>query len=335
MTIKLGIVGCGTLFRRRILPELQKLPEFEITSIMDPATEVLKEVSSKVKVKNSYTGFEEFLKDTSYDAVYISTPNFLHAPYAVKLLGSGRACLCEKPVAPSVKEAVLIEKAVKKTNKTFMVAYMSYLNNYNKKAAEITGSGKIGKIKSLNSFFSFPDFDMTNWRNQQKFGGGVLLDIGIYCVTVFKEIAGGLPLSVKAEIYPKWKTGKVDRVFTAALEFEKGITGNIFCSLNHPEECGYDIAGTKGVVSVRKSFYQTGQGEIIAVNENGLKEDVEISEVNPYGCELEYFYDLVSKNKQPERKFSIEGAIDDMKICEAIRKSGETGTPVVLGGKNG
>ena len=110
-------------------------------------------------------------------------PNHLHVEWAIKALQSGKHVLVEKPVALNAVEAQkLMDVAKKHPNLKLLEAYMYKFHPQWLKVKQLIQNGEIGKLKLIESSFSFFDSSPTSIVNCKEFGGGSLMDIGCYPV---------------------------------------------------------------------------------------------------------------------------------------------------------
>lgn len=104
MSLKIAVIGCGSIAKHRHLPEYAVNKHVEITAVCDIVGERAEEAAVKYEAK-AYTDYKELLKQDDIDAVSVCLPNYLHAPVSVDALNAGKHVLCEKPMATSAEEA--------------------------------------------------------------------------------------------------------------------------------------------------------------------------------------------------------------------------------------
>ncbi|HWA84185.1 MAG TPA: Gfo/Idh/MocA family oxidoreductase, partial [Fimbriimonadaceae bacterium] len=144
-----------------------------------------------------YDSYEAVLDDPSVDAVYIATPHHLHAEWTIKAAQAGKGILCEKPFTLDAAEAEHALAAVKKAGVFFMEAFMYRCHPQTLKAKSLVEEGAIGEIRMVASEFGFNAArDWDNFRLDGKLGGGALMDVGTYCVSFSRLIAGEEPSHV-------------------------------------------------------------------------------------------------------------------------------------------
>ena len=144
-----------------------------------------------------FRSYEELLDCGEIDAVYIPLPNHLHVPWSIKALEAGKHVLCEKPIALSAIEAQkLLDASKKHPELKIMEAFMYRHHPQWQKARELATSGEIGSLQTIQAFFSYYNTDPTDIRNMAGIGGGGLMDIGCYTISLARFIFGAEPQKV-------------------------------------------------------------------------------------------------------------------------------------------
>jgi len=187
------------------------------------------------------------------DTVYIPLPNHLHVPWSIKALEAGKHVLCEKPIALSATEAQkLLESSKKHPNLKIMEAFMYRHHPQWQKARDLVASGEIGSLQTIQSFFSYYNTDPNNIRNMANIGGGGLMDIGCYTISLARFIFGAEPQKVCGlmEYDPKLA---VDRITSAILDFGRG-TSTFTCSTQLAPYQRVNIFGTRGRIEMEIPF---------------------------------------------------------------------------------
>lgn len=135
--------------------------------------------------------------DPEIDAIYNPLPNHLHVPWSIKALEAGKHVLCEKPIALTAAEGQkLVDFAKTKPHLKLMEAFMYRFHPQWQKAKQLVNDGKIGELRTIQSFFSFYDKNSQNIVNINEFGGGSLLDIGCYNISLSRFIFDAEPKRV-------------------------------------------------------------------------------------------------------------------------------------------
>ncbi|MBG0771957.1 MAG: Gfo/Idh/MocA family oxidoreductase, partial [Anaerolineaceae bacterium] len=155
MTLKIGIIGAGTVVRVRHLPETQSCPDAEVGAICDVVEARAKEMGEQYHCK-AYTDYRDLVRDPDLDAVIVAATNTTHAEMSIAALKAGKHVMCEKPMATTLEDARAMIAAARESGKQLMIAHNQRLEPANVKAREILQSGRLGNVLTFTSVFGHP-----------------------------------------------------------------------------------------------------------------------------------------------------------------------------------
>lgn len=317
--VKWGILSTAKIGREKVIPALQKAENCEVVAIASRNLEQAQKTADSLNIPKAYASYEALLADPEIDAIYNPLPNHLHLEYSLATLKAGKHLLCEKPIGMNANEAqILIKEAAKHPDLKVMEAFMYKFHPQWLKVKELVASESIGKIKHIQTFFSYNNLDMSNIRNIAEVGGGALMDIGCYCISFPRFILDREPITVKGDqtIDPISKT---DILSSGILTFENGITANFTCSTKLFPYQKTIIFGDKGRI------------EIDFPCNSPLDEDTKVSiftekgeqnllfKANQYTLQCEAFADAVLNHKPVP--FSLEDAVANMRVIDEIKRT--------------
>ena len=196
--------------------------------------------------------YEALLADPEVDAVYIPLPNHLHAEWSIAAARAGKHVLCEKPLALTADDAQRMIDVASAEGVTLMEAFMYRLHPSWQAVAQLVTSGEIGRLVSVQSWFSYFNDDAQNIRNIREVGGGALFDIGCYSVNLSRLLFGAEPRHVSAALVRDPASG-VDVLTSAILTFDEGIA-SFTCSTRAEDDQRVHIYGTTGRISIGIPF---------------------------------------------------------------------------------
>lgn len=199
--VRFGIVGTNWI-TERLLNAAQHVGGFELSAVYSRTEEKAKSFAEKYKVETTYTDLEEMAKSDKFDAVYIASPNSLHAEQAIIFLEHGKHVLCEKPLASNEREVDAMFAAAKANDVVLMEAMKSTLMPGFSRIQQHLH--KIGKVRRYFASFSkyssrydaYKEGTVLNAFNPQ-FSNGALMDLGVYCLYPL-VVLFGKPKEVKA-----------------------------------------------------------------------------------------------------------------------------------------
>ena len=196
----------------------------------------------RVRVLDSY---DALLADPEVDAVYNPLPNSLHLEWTLRALDAGKHVLCEKPIALDAGQAEEMAAAAARSGRHLMEAFMYRFHPAMREFVD-----GLSEPLHVQATFGFTAKDPRDIRLQAALGGGALLDVGCYTVSVSRWILGE-PLEVSAT--GRFEDG-VDLTISALLSFEGGATASAWASLESPEEQDLKVITRFGVVKRRRPF---------------------------------------------------------------------------------
>jgi len=219
--VRWGILSTANIAVKKVIPAMQRSSWCEIAAIASRDLTRAREVADELQIPKTYGSYEELLADDSIEVVYNPLPNHLHVPWTLRAAEAGKHSLCEKPIALNAEEARKLIDARNRYGVWIQEAFMVRTHPQWLQTRKLIQTGRIGTLKSITCFFSYFNPDPANIRNQLELGGGALMDIGCYPITISRWIYDAEPRRVLGSIErdPEFKT---DTLTTAVLDFPNG-----------------------------------------------------------------------------------------------------------------
>jgi predicted dehydrogenase len=326
--IKWGILGTAWIATDFVIPAMLKSRYAELTSIASRSKQKAEDIAKHFNISKHYGAYQDLLDDTSIDAVYIPLPNHLHVDWAIKALRAGKHVLVEKPIALSSVEAKkLMDEAKKHPRLKIMEAFMYKYHPQWIKAKKLIDSGEIGTLKTIQSSFSFFDDNPGSIVNQKKLGGGSLMDIGCYPISISRFLFGEEPKSVSAtiEYHPDFK---VDVLVNGILEFEQG-TCTFFSAIQLMEDQNVKIYGTEGYIEIEIPFNPKADkpAKIWLVKE-GLQKEIAFEICDQYSLQTDVFSLAILEGR--EVPTDLNDAVNNMIVIEKLIESDRLGKHIKM-----
>tara|TARA_Y100000739_G_scaffold137890_1_gene118752 strand:- start:602 stop:1591 length:990 start_codon:yes stop_codon:yes gene_type:complete len=316
-----GILSTAKIGIEKVIPAMQQGKLSEIVAIASRTHESAREAAKNLKIPKAFGSYQDLLDDTSIDAVYIPLPNHMHVPWTIKALAANKHVLCEKPIALTATEAKeLLKETEKFPHLKVMEAFMYRHHPQWIRALELINGGGIGMVKTIHSFFSYYNDDPENIRNMVDIGGGGLMDIGCYCISLARLIFDEEPQRVfgKIEYDPGFET---DRICSGILDFVQG-TSTFTCSTQLVPYQRVNVFGTKGRIEIEIPFNAPPDKPCkMLFQNNEIIEEIEIEICDQYTIQGDLFSLAVLKNEKVPTP--IEDAVENMKVLEAVIQSAE------------
>ena len=317
--VKWGILSTASIGTEQVIPAMIKGEYCDVQAIASRSKDAAEKVAERFGIPRAHGSYEELLMDPEIDAVYIPLPNHLHVPWSILALEAGKHVLVEKPVGLSSEEARrLLDEALKHPELKVMEAFMYRHHPQWLKAKELVDSGIIGSLKTIQSSFSFFEDDPESIVNKKEFGGGSLMDIGCYPISLSRFLFNAEPTKVhaKLEVHPQYKT---DTMATVILEFEHG-TSAFFSSTLMPDMQQVEVFGTEGSIEFEIPFNpDIDKPTKIWLCHGSRKEEIVFDSCDQYTIQGDLFSLAILHNTPVPT--SLEDAVDNMIVIEKIMKS--------------
>src|SRR3954467_3956801 len=326
--IRYAVVGCGHIAQVAVLPAFGNARRnSKLAAIVSGDPVKREELAKKYDVPRAldYAGYDELLKSGEIDAVYIALPNSMHAEYAERAARAGVHVLCEKPMAVSEAECELMSRVAREHRVKLMVAYRLHFERANLEAIEIARSGRIGEPRLFTSTFTMSVVP-GNIRVRREMGGGVLYDIGIYCINAARSLFRDEPTEAWAA--GAGVIGDVEESVSAVLHFPNERLASFTCSFGATKVSEYRLVGTKGELAVDPAYEYAKPLEHRLSLEGNVVSERRFAKRDQFAPELLYFSDCILTNRDPEP--SGEEGLADARIIRALYQSMKDGAPVEL-----
>ena len=317
--VRWGIMSTAEIGAAKVIPAMQNSSHCDIRALASRSPEKAKALAAKLKIPKVFESYEELLDDAEIEAVYIPLPNHLHVPWSIKALEAGKHVLCEKPIALSAPEAQkLLDMSKKHPGLKIMEAFMYRHHPQWQKARQLATDGQIGTLQTIQSFFSYHNTDAANIRNMADIGGGGLMDIGCYSISLSRFIFDAEPQKVCGlmEYDPELK---VDRLTSAILKFSRG-TSTFTCSTQLAPFQRVNIFGTRGRIEIEIPFNAPPDRacRMWCQTQDGI-EDINLPVCDQYSIQGDLFSKAILNDTDVPTP--LEDAVANMKVIDALVES--------------
>ncbi len=326
--LKWGVLGAATIAIDQVIPALLESEICDLTAIASRDFLKAKEITDQFHIPNYFDSYEKLLESNDVDAVYIPLPNHLHVKWAIMALKKGKHVLIEKPIGMTAFETdELIQASKEFTHLKVMEAFMYRFHPQWKRVINLLGEGAIGEVRLVEASFSFFEDDPNSIVNSKECGGGSLMDVGCYPVSIARLIFGAEPISVMANMDLDPHLG-VDLSTSGILEFEHG-RAIIYSSIRQFENQTVKISGTEGKIVVELPFNPSkDEPSKLTITRNQGSADLFVGPCHQYLVQVESFARAVIDNK--EVPVSLYDSLRNMKVIDALKESHEQQRKIML-----
>ena len=226
--LRLGMAGLGVA-STQILPPISKLSFIKITAAADTRTDAVAKFREQYKAEG-YTSVEELCASPNVDAVYIATPNSLHAEHAITAARHKKHIIVEKPMAMTLAECDAMNEAAEKYGVKLLCGHTHSFDPPIRKMREIVTSGELGKLCMINSWNYNEFMYRPRMKHELAMTRGVVLNQGPHHVDIVRLLGGGMVRSVRA-MTGVWDPAREwEGSYTCYLEFEDGTPATLIYS---------------------------------------------------------------------------------------------------------
>lgn len=307
-----GVISCARIADNAVIPGIKAAKNAKLYAVSSRNKDKLEEFKQRHNPVKGYESYEDLLDDPEIDAVYIPLPNGLHHEWVLKAAFKKKHVLCEKPLGINSQEVVSMKDACEKNGVLLMEAFAYRHSPLTIKVKSLVESGVIGKLKFIESHFSFLQKDLNNVRLVKNLAGGSVYDIGCYNINIIRYIAGSEPVSILADGEIGEKSG-VDESCSILMKFENGLSAVSYCSFNCTNRCEYNIVGESGIIEVPVQFNSKGNTKIIIKKNNGM-EEIYVDCPDNYMLEVEQFGRCILEGQKP--LITFEDSYGNAKVIE-------------------
>ncbi len=326
--VRWGILSTASIAREKVIPGIQRADRCSVVAIASRNAARATRIAQQAGIPIAHGSYEALLADPTVDAVYIPLPNHLHAEWAIAAARAGKHVLCEKPLALTSADAERMVAVAEAEGVRLMEAFMYRLHPSWVAVRELVGSGRIGRLMAVQSWFSYFNDDPANIRSIPEFGGGALYDIGCYSVNLSRMLFDSEPTRVRASILRDPVSG-VDILTSGLLEFENG-SATFTCSTRAEDDQRVHVYGTEGRISIgipfnippdRPTHIYVSHGGEPPVNPE--TETITFDAADPYSVEAASFAAAILDGRPTP--VPPQDAVANLRVIERLFRSGAGG----------
>jgi predicted dehydrogenase len=325
--IRWGVLGVAKIAVEKVMPAIARGQTGSVVAIASRSLAKAQAAAARFGIARAYGSYEELLADPEIDAIYNPLPNHLHVPWSVRALAAGKHVLCEKPIALDAGQAAELVAARERTGRLVMEAAMVRTHPRWLGAREIVQSGRLGELRAMLGCFSYSNESPDNVRHQPGMGGGGLLDIGFYPVTMARFLFAAEPRRVLGLLEIDSRFG-VDRLASAILELPTGHAVFTVSTQLAPHQ-SVDVLGTRGRIAIEIPWSMPHERPSRLLVEDSTRagladpEEVWFAACDQWGVECDRFCEAIQRGGPAP--VPIEDAVANMRVLDAIARSARTG----------
>jgi len=320
--VKWGIVSTAHI-NRLLIPGAHASPKVELVAVASRDQARADDYAREWEIPRAHGSYEALLADPEVEAVYVSLPNNLHVEWSIRALEAGKHVLCEKPLTRHADEAEEAFDAAERADRVLSEAFMYRHNPQTTRLKSLVEEGTIGELRLVRASFSFAMYDEQNIRLRPEADGGSLMDVGCYCVSGSRLLAGE-PDTVYGQAW--YGPSGTDWVFGGALRFAGDVIGIFDCGTALTDRDELEVVGSEGSLFLDDPWHAREPG--IELRRDDGVEQIETERADSYRLELENVSDAI--RGEGELLLGRDDAVAQARALEALHESATNGEPVRL-----
>jgi predicted dehydrogenase len=311
--VRWGILSTAHI-NRLVIPGLQASPETQLLAVASRDEGRARAYADQWGIPRAHGSYEALLDDPEIEAVYISLPNALHVEWSVRALRAGKHVLCEKPLGRDPDAVAYAFDIALENGKLLMEGFMWRFHSQTTQLQLL--AEELAPVQGIEAKFGFQATNPADVRLSRELGGGALMDVGCYCVSGARLLAGEPDTVAGTQVIG----GEgVDVHFTGTLTFPGGLDADIECWLDDEVVDELLVDCEAGSIFVDDPWH--GRDPVIAVTTPLERREVREPAIDAYQAEVE---NLSRAARGLEPPFlGREDAIGQARAIEALYRSAE------------
>ena len=321
--MRLGLLSTANI-NRAILAGAAKTGRVDVVAVASRDAGRADAYAAEHGIATAHGSYEALLADPDVEAVYISLPNGMHHEWTMHALAAGKHVLCEKPYTRHPHEAEEAFDAADAAALVLAEAFMYRHHPQTATVARLVADGAIGRLCAVKATFTFSLHDLSDVRALPELDGGALMDVGCYCVSGIRLLAGE-PEHVRGEQVTG--TTGIDMAFHGTLRCAGDVVGQFEATFRSPQRQSLEAVGEDGVLVV-EAPWRVDWGGSVTLRRDGATEVVEVEEADAYTLELENLADAI-EGRAPALLGRAD-AVGQARAIDALYRSAESGTRIAV-----
>ena len=318
--VKWGILSTADI-NRKVIPGAHESPKVDLVGVASRDRARAEAYAQKWAIERAYGSYEELLADPEIEAVYIPLPNTMHCEWSIRAVEAGKHVLCEKPMSRDPAEVEAAFDAAEREGRFLMEAFMYRHNPQTRRLLELLQQGAIGELRVVRSVFSYSLFDSQNIRLRPDVDGGALMDVGCYCVSGSRLLAGEPEQVCGRQLIGETGT---DWVFMGSMEFPATVFATFHCATSLPERDELEAIGSEGSLFLDDPWHCNRP--VIELRREDGTELIELEREDSYRLELENLSDAIRGEAEP--LLGRADAVEQARALEILTRSARSAAPV-------
>jgi len=311
MAVRWGLLSTARI-NRPVIAGARKSNRATVTAVASRDRDRAAAYAREHGLERAHGSYEELLADPEIDAVYISLPNSMHVEWTLHAVAAGKHVLVEKPFSRRPAEVEHVFDAAEQAGVIVSEAFMWRHHPQTKRLAALVAEGEIGRLQHIRAAFRFGLTRTVDVRLTPELDGGALMDVGCYCVSAARLLAGEPERVTGAQVLGE---SGVDLEFMGTLGLPGGVAADFECAFVPPARGELEVTGEDGTLFVAEPWHPRSDG-IELRRPDGETTTLSIPAADSYQLELENVSDAI-RGEAP-LLLGREDAVGQARVLEAL-----------------
>jgi len=309
-----GILGTGAI-AGKFAQGLAALPDASLVAVGSRTQSAADAFARQFNVPRRHASYEALVNDPAVNAIYVATPHPLHAENTLMALKAGKPVLCEKPFAINARQAKSVIQKARAKKLLVMEAMWTRFLPIMVRLREMVARDIIGDLRMLTADFGFRAPERTGRLFDPALGGGALLDVGIYPVSLASMLFG--PPSQIAGVAELGPTG-VDEQAAITLKHPGGQLAVLHAAIQTSTPMEACLLGSKGKIKLHTPWWK-GTDLTLSLDDGG-EEFLEFPfTANGYQFEAAEFMECLRTRRLQSAVLPLDETLSIMKTLDTLR----------------
>lgn len=306
--VRMGVLGCADIARRRMLPAFAASPHTELRALASRDAARARGTARLFGCRPVH-GYRALLERADVDAVYVPLPAALHATWVEAALRAGKHVLAEKPLTTSTRHTARLFRLARQRGLALVENVMFVHHPQHAVVQKLVAEGRIGELRSLRAEFTIPRRPDHDIRHQAGLDGGALWDTGVYPVRAALHLLGPQLEAVGAVLTHDPALG-VDTHGAALLRTPSGVTAHLSFGLDHGYRSVYELCGSAGRITVDRAFTPAADHPPLVRIETGTERtDLRLDPYDQVAGSVSAFAAAVAAGGAPSRPSLLQAGL--------------------------
>jgi len=341
MALGWAIISTGQHPDNKIAPAINAADGQELVAVYSRDRDRAQGFAEKHGAKAAYDSLDDLLQDSRVEAVFVASPNFMHAQHTIQAAQAGKHVLSEKPMATTLEDALAMVRACRDRGVKLGVGYHLRTHPGHILARRVIADGALGRISLAQAQWgrgvrghtsAAPRTGLRSWWSDPLAMGGAasLMGTGVHALDLLRFLLGQEVTQVAAITDGQTAQQPLEDTVALSLRFDGGTVASMCSGRLLPDtQNDFAVYGTEGRVSGRETVWESRQGQVEVVSETVNTAEVYSGEyLGNFIAELEDFNQAIKEDRDP-----VASGLDGLRVVQvtlAVIESAREGRTVQI-----